>query len=77
MNPDNLIKMANQIGAFFEAMPNREQAVKDIAAHIQKNWDPRMRAALIQHINNSGGDELSPMVREALLLVQKATDGML
>lgn len=71
MNPAKLIKMANQIGAFFEAMPNREQAVKDIAAHIQRNWEPRMRSALLQHISSSGDAELSPMVREALRLVQK------
>jgi formate dehydrogenase subunit delta len=73
MNPANLIKMANQIGAFFEAMPNHEQAVKDVAAHIQKNWEPRMRSALLQHVSSSGDAELSPMVREALLLVQKAS----
>ncbi len=73
MKPAKLIKMANQIGAFFEAMPNREQAVKDIAAHIQRNWEPRMRAALLQHISSSGDDELSPMVREALQLVQKSS----
>lgn len=73
MNPAKLIKMANQIGAFFEAMPNREQAVKDIAAHIQKNWDPRMRIALHNHIGNCGDAELSPMVREALLLVRKVS----
>jgi formate dehydrogenase subunit delta len=71
MNPAKLIKMANQIGAFFEAMPNREQAVKDIAAHIQRNWEPRMRTALLQHISSGGDAELSPMVREALRLVQK------
>lgn len=71
MNSAKLIKMANQIGAFFEAMPNREQAVKDVAAHIQRNWEPRMRSALLQHIASSGDAELSPMVREALHLVQK------
>ena len=72
MKPAKLIKMANQIGAFFEAMPNRDQAVKDIAAHIQRNWEPRMRNALLQHISSSGSDaELSPMVREALRLVQE------
>jgi formate dehydrogenase subunit delta len=70
MKSAKLIKMANQIGAFFEAMPNREQAVKDIAAHIQRNWEPRMRTALLQHISSSGDAELSPMVREALRLVQ-------
>jgi formate dehydrogenase subunit delta len=73
MNPANLIKMANQIGAFFEAMPNHEQAVKDVAAHIQKNWEPRMRSALLQHVSNSGDAELSPMVREALVIVQKVS----
>ena len=72
MNISNLIKMANQIGAFFQAMPNHEQAVKDIAAHIQRSWDPRMRAAMLQHIGDKGGAELSPMVQEAFVLVKKA-----
>ncbi|MDD4912809.1 MAG: formate dehydrogenase subunit delta [Sideroxydans sp.] len=70
MNPANLIRMANQIGTFFEAMPNREQAVKDIAAHIQRNWEPRMRNELHQHIVQCGDAELSPIVRDALALVQ-------
>ena len=72
MDQANLIKMANQIGAFFEAMPNHEQAVKDIAAHIQRSWDPRMRLALLQHIGDTADTELSPMVREAFMLVKKA-----
>lgn len=72
MNIPNLVKMANQIGAFFEAMPNREQAVKDIASHIQRSWDPRMRLAILQHIGDAGDTELSPMVREAFVLVKKA-----
>jgi formate dehydrogenase subunit delta len=72
MKPDNLIKMANQIGAFFEAMPDREQAVKDVAAHIQKNWEPRMRTALHDHVTRNGDESLSPLVRDALRIVQKA-----
>ena len=70
MNPANLSKMANQIGAFFEAMPNHEQAVKDIAAHIQNNWDPRMRATLRQHMSDNGEADLTPIVRKAMLLVK-------
>lgn len=73
MNPAKLIKMANQIGAFFEAMPNREQAVKDIAVHIQKNWEPRMRTALLDHVGECGDAELSPIVRDALRIVQKGS----
>jgi formate dehydrogenase subunit delta len=70
MNPDKLIKMANQIGAFFDAMPNREQAVKDVAAHIQRNWEPRMRAALLQHVGQNGDAELGAIVRDALPLLK-------
>jgi formate dehydrogenase subunit delta len=70
MNPSKLIKMANQIAAFFEAMPNREQAAKDIATHIQRNWEPRMRSSLLQHVAEHGDAELSPLVREALPLVK-------
>jgi formate dehydrogenase subunit delta len=73
MNPANLIKMANQIGAFFEAMPDREQAVKDVAAHIQKNWEPRMRTALHDHVTRNGDESLSPLVRDALRIVHKSS----
>jgi formate dehydrogenase subunit delta len=71
MNPDNLIKMSNQIGAFFEAMPDREQAVKDVAAHIQNVWEPRMRATLLEHVARLGDAELKTVVRDALPLLNK------
>lgn len=55
MNSDNLVKMANQIGTFFEAMPDREEAVADIAIHIKRFWEPRMRRALLERLD--GGEE--------------------
>ncbi len=70
MNPANLIKMANQIAAFFDAMPNREQAVRDVAAHIKRNWEPRMRSALLQHIGEHGDAGLAPLAREAVVLLK-------
>ncbi|MDD5059001.1 MAG: formate dehydrogenase subunit delta [Sideroxydans sp.] len=71
MKPEKLIKMANQIGAFFEAMPDREQAVAGVAAHIQRNWEPRMRSALHEHVARNGDEGLMPIVREALRVIQK------
>ena len=65
MKAAKLIKMANQIGAFFDAMPNREQAVMDVAAHIQKFWDPRMRRQIVAHLA-AGGAGLDPMVLAAV-----------
>jgi formate dehydrogenase subunit delta len=72
MNPANLIKMANQIGAFFEAMPDPEQAKRDVASHILRSWEPRMRKSLLDHIALSGDEMLKPIVREALLLIRDA-----
>jgi hypothetical protein len=66
MDIRNLVTMANQIGAFFEAMPDRTQAMQDIAAHIKRNWDPRMRRAMMQYLDEQGGDDLKEIVREAL-----------
>jgi formate dehydrogenase subunit delta len=70
MNPDNLIKMANQIGAFFEAMPDLEQASKDVADHILRFWEPRMRSDLLAYITDAGDGELKPVVRAALLIIK-------
>lgn len=72
MNPSNLIKMANQIGAFFEAMPDQEQAARDVAGHILRFWEPRMRSSFIDHIAASGDGELKPVVRAALPMIRDA-----
>ncbi len=71
MPAKNLIKMANDIGAFFEAMPDQKQAVRDVAAHISKFWEPRMVHALLQDVEQQGSDELKPIVRSALACLQE------
>ena len=43
MHTDPLVKMANQIAAFFDAMPDRAEALEGVALHIRKFWVPRMR----------------------------------
>jgi formate dehydrogenase subunit delta len=60
-----LVRMANQIGDFFQSYP-AEEAVPQIATHIQKFWDPRMRKAIFAHIAEHEGDGLKPQVLEAL-----------
>jgi formate dehydrogenase subunit delta len=66
MEIHKLITMANQIGGFFEAMPDRAQALQDIAGHIKRNWDPRMRRELMQYLDEQAGRELKAIVLEAL-----------
>ncbi len=65
MNRDHLIRMANQIGTFFESMPERQEALEGIATHIKKFWEPRMRREFLALLE-AGGEGVSPIVREAL-----------
>ena len=58
-----MIRMANQIAAFFEAYP-RAQAIEGVAKHIDSFWDPRMRGRLDAYIAE-GGEQLSPLVLAA------------
>jgi formate dehydrogenase subunit delta len=59
-----LVYMANQIGKFFISQ-GEEQAVPGIADHIQKFWDPRMRAQIFEYLD-AGGAGLDPPVRRAV-----------
>jgi formate dehydrogenase subunit delta len=64
MQPDKLVMMANQIAAFFAAQ-GEERAVPQIADHIAKFWDPRMRRAIAEHLDR-GGAGLDPLAKAAL-----------
>ena len=61
---DKLVMMANQIGRFY-APQKQVEPVGAIATHIRKFWDPRMRAAIIAHLDQ-GAAGLDEPVREAV-----------
>jgi len=69
MSPDKLAYMANQIGKFF-ASQGDDQAVAGIADHLQKYWDPRMRSAIVDHLDR-GGHGLDPLSRQAVERLQR------
>ena len=64
MSPDKLVYMANQIGKFF-AGQGPDRAVAGVAEHMAKFWDPRMRAAIIAHLE-AGGAGFDPPVHTAI-----------
>ena len=69
MDADNLVRMANRIGDFFEAMPERPEALEGIATHLKKFWDPRMRREFLLVVDadaNADTAALKPIVREAV-----------
>jgi formate dehydrogenase subunit delta len=63
MQPDKLVRMANQIATFFTSQPEAVQ-VQGVATHINKFWEPRMRRAFFEHVD-AGGEGMLPLVMEA------------
>jgi formate dehydrogenase subunit delta len=55
MSEDQLIKMANDIAAFFHGETNREEAVGGVVNHIQKFWTRRMRERLVERVRAGEG----------------------
>jgi formate dehydrogenase subunit delta len=66
MDVENLVHMANRIGEFFEAMPDRAEATEGVAQHLRRYWEPRMRQALQAHVAQHGAAGLSPIVLAAV-----------
>jgi formate dehydrogenase subunit delta len=67
MPPEKLVMMANQIGQFFATQPGGHAAA-DIADHLRRFWDPRMRKEIVQYLV-SGGQGLDPPVAEAVRML--------
>ncbi len=67
MSPENLTMMANQISRFFAHL-GPERAPPEIADHLRKFWDPRMRREIIAHVA-AGGKGLDPLAAAAVGLL--------
>lgn len=64
---EKLVMMANQIARNL-AIQGEDLAIEATADHIQKFWDPRMRAMIAKHVA-AGGKGLEPIAVRALELV--------
>jgi formate dehydrogenase subunit delta len=72
MNPEHLATMANEISAFFAAAPDPEQVAREIANHLKRYWDPRMRRQIVAQYRQ-GGEGFNEHVRRAVALLAEET----
>lgn len=69
MSPDKMRYQANQIATFFASQPEDEQ-IDGVADHINKFWDPRMRAKLFE-IADQSTEGFKPMLVAALAKINR------
>ena len=65
MNVQRLVAMANDIAAFFAAEPDPASAADQVANHLKKFWEPRMREAIRRHVRE-GGTGLSALALQGV-----------
>jgi formate dehydrogenase subunit delta len=66
MNIDLLIKMANEISSFWEGEAGEEAGAKEVASHIRRFWEPRMRAQMFTYFEQRQGSGLSDVAKKAI-----------
>jgi formate dehydrogenase subunit delta len=71
MKIEALVKMANQISAFFdgEGGHNPQESAKLVATHLRRYWEPRMRKEIIEHLQNHDGEGLDELARNGVALL--------
>ncbi len=75
MNIDLLIKMTNEIGEFFSGadVNDAQAAARDVANHLKRYWEPRMRAQMLKYYEERGGAGLSELAKNAVALLYAAS----
>ena len=73
MNVDRLVAMANDISAFFAGESDRAAAAGNVAHHLTRFWDPRMKKEIIRHYR-AGGGGLSDVAAAGIALLAARYD---
>jgi formate dehydrogenase subunit delta len=71
---EHIVQMANDIGNFFRAEPDRTVAMAGISNHINRFWTRRMRQKLLEYAQQ-GGAGLDELPRAALAQVNVGPAG--
>ncbi len=75
MQGNKLVTMVNQIAEFHRRQPD-EIATAEVAKHLQRFWEPRMRLAIYAHVD-AGGEGLSAISRSAVAQLKALDEGKL
>jgi formate dehydrogenase subunit delta len=67
VHAEYLVRMANDIAGFFRAEAGTK-APEEVAGHIRKFWDPRMRKQIQAYVSD-GGAGLLPEAKRAVELL--------
>ena len=65
MDVRHLVTMANDISNFFGSDPDKAAAAEQVANHLRKFWEPRMREEIRRYVSQ-GGEGMSSIAIQAV-----------
>jgi formate dehydrogenase subunit delta len=71
VHPAAEIRLINQVVIHFGYLP-RDQAVTEVAEHVRKFWDPRMKRRLLDLIDNEAAEDAQGAAFEPVALAAAA-----
>jgi formate dehydrogenase subunit delta len=74
MDIHHLVKMANDISAFFESEADRAKGVEGFASHLKSFWEPRMRREIFAYLDKEKGAGLSDLALTGLRTFRSKLD---
>ena len=72
MHIEQLVTMANDIANFFRGASDAGAGARNVADHLRRYWDPRMRKQIMAHFD-AGGAGLSDLAREGVAQLERAS----
>jgi formate dehydrogenase subunit delta len=69
VNAEKLVRMVNQVAAFFASQPEGERET-GVAEHVRSFWTPAMRRDVYAHLD-AGGAGLDPLAARALAALRR------
>jgi formate dehydrogenase subunit delta len=69
MDAHHLVTMVNEIAAFF-AGEDPGKASENVANHLRRYWDPRMRKQIVDYISHDGAG-LSEVAKAGVELISR------
>jgi formate dehydrogenase subunit delta len=70
MDAEHLVDMVNDIANFFAPASGAELAPAEVASHLRRFWEPRMRRQIVE-VWRDGHGEFSEVARAAVALIAK------
>ena len=61
--------MANEITSFWQGEVGEEAAAKEVATHLKRYWEPRMRAQIITYLQERHGAGLNDAALRAVQIL--------